>query len=111
MTRVARLDDMKGGWFVGDFEPSLCRTTGAEVAVKRYRAEDVDDWHHHKVATELTVIVSGYAEMAGISVSEGDIIVLEPGESSNFVARTDVTVVSVKVPGAKDDKYLDVRPR
>jgi quercetin dioxygenase-like cupin family protein len=36
----------------------------------------------------------------------GDIVVIEPGEVSSFTALTDATLVVVKVPGAKDDKYL-----
>ena len=52
------LDEMIGGWFVGDFEPSVIRTKDFEVAVKRYKAGDKEAKHMHKVATELTVIIS-----------------------------------------------------
>ena len=53
------LDAMIGGWFVGDFEPSVIRTKDFEVAVKKYKAGDKEARHIHKVATELTVIISG----------------------------------------------------
>ena len=36
----------------------------------------------------------------------GDIIVLEPGEATDFEAITDAINVVVKVPGALGDKYL-----
>ena len=63
--------------------------------------------HHHAIATELTVIVTGTARMAGREFGAGEIVVLEPGEASDFTALTDVTAVAVKLPGAKDDKYVN----
>jgi quercetin dioxygenase-like cupin family protein len=36
----------------------------------------------------------------------GDIVVLAPGEVTGFHARTDSVTVVVKLPGARDDKYV-----
>lgn len=105
--RVAQLSEMVNGWFVGDFEPTLHRTTDVEVAVKEYKAGDREPLHHHKVATEITAVVKGDAEMQDRRLGAGDIAVLSPGESSAFVALTDVVLVAIKLPGAKHDKYLD----
>jgi len=102
---VDRLDRMMGGWLVGDFEPSLYRTQSVEVAVKRYASGAYEGLHHHKIATELTVIVLGEARMGGREVGPGDIVVLAPGEASDFTALTDVTLVAIKLPAVKDDKY------
>jgi quercetin dioxygenase-like cupin family protein len=104
--KIAKLSGMTSGWFIGDFEPSLFKTKEFEVAVQRFDAGEYADWHVHKVATEYTVIVSGRAEVNGRAVSEGDIIVLEPGEGTDFRALTDVTTAVVKTPCVKDDKYL-----
>ena len=101
-----KLQDMFKGWFVGDFDPSLLRTEACEVAVKTYKAGDSEELHHHKVATEVTLILSGRVRMCGKEWGEGDIIVLEPGEATDFVALTDAVNVVVKTPGAKNDKYL-----
>lgn len=98
---------MTGGWFAGDFEPSVLRSTQFEAGVKRYRAGDVDSLHHHKIAKEVTVIISGRASMCGTELSEGDIILIEPGESVRFMAITDVVLVVVKEPSVAGDKYLD----
>jgi mannose-6-phosphate isomerase-like protein (cupin superfamily) len=98
---------MVNGWFIGDFEPSLYPTQNVEVAVKHYSAGDHEGRHHHKFATELTAIVSGTARMGDREVGPGDIVVLEPGEASDFTALTDVALVAVKLPAVKDDKYPD----
>ena len=103
---TGKLQDMFKGWFVGDFDPSLLRTDACEVAVKSYKAGDSEELHHHKVATEVTLILSGRVHMCGKEWGEGDIIVLSPGEATDFVALTDAVNVFVKTPGAKNDKYL-----
>lgn len=103
--RSARLEDMVKGWFVGGFSPTLYATEACEVAVKAYGAGASEELHHHKVATEITLIVSGTVRMAEREWSAGDIVVLEPGEASAFEALTDAVNVVVKLPGAMNDKY------
>ena len=36
----------------------------------------------------------------------GDIIIIEPNESTDFLALTNTTNVVVKIPGTQNDKYL-----
>jgi quercetin dioxygenase-like cupin family protein len=101
-----QLDDMVRGWFIGDFEPVAHRSEEVEVAIKHYRAGDIEPRHVHKISTELTAVVSGTVRMDGRELGAGDILTLEPGEPCDFLAVTDAVVVAVKVPAAKDDKYL-----
>src|SRR5205085_6148550 len=78
--KTAKLEDMVRGWFVGDFNPTLIRTQDVEVGVKSYEAGAHEKWHYHKIATEVTVIISGEVEMNGKRYGKGDIIVIEPGD-------------------------------
>lgn len=103
--KISKLDDMKMGWFIGNFEPSLLRTNDCEIAIKSYNAGDYEKKHYHKIATEFTVVVMGKVRMFGQEFSEGDIIVVEPGEATDFMALTDAMNVVVKMPGANNDKY------
>ena len=104
---VFKLDEMVNGWFIGNFSPSLHVTNDVEVGIKRYQKGDEDVAHHHKIATEFTVILHGEVEMSGNRFMNGDIIVVKPGETTNFKALTDVITVVVKIPGASNDKYND----
>lgn len=104
--KTAQLEDMIKGWFVGNFEPTLYRTNDVEVAVKTYKAGEHEDKHYHKIATEITVVVSGTVKMNGIEYNAGDIIVMEPGDATDFEAITDAVNAVVKLPGANNDKYL-----
>lgn len=103
--KKAQLDKMIKGWFVGNFEPTLYATNDVEVAVKKYRAGDAEARHYHKIATEITVVVSGKVEMNGVTYGEGDIIVISPGESTDFNVLSDTVTAVVKLPGANNDKY------
>ncbi|MXV17467.1 hypothetical protein GS398_19365 [Pedobacter sp. HMF7056] len=101
------LADMVKGWFVGNFEPTLYRTNDVEVGVKQYAEGEYEASHHHKIATEFTVIVTGEVEVNGKRYSAGDILKVPPGTSANFRTLTPVTTCVVKVPGAGNDKYVD----
>jgi hypothetical protein len=103
----ANLKDFIGGWFVGNFEPSLFKTNDVEVGVKYYKAGECEGYHHHKIATEFTVIISGKVLMDNQEFVSGDIIKISPNTSSNFKAISDVVTVVVKLPGANGDKYID----
>ncbi len=105
--KTAKLSEMTKGWFIGNFEPSLFKTNVAEVAVKTYNKGDFEEMHYHKIATEYTCIISGRVKMNGTEYVAGDIIVMEPGESTDFEClENGTTNVVVKMPGANNDKYL-----
>lgn len=103
--KVHRLDEMVKGWFVGQFAPTLVSTTAVEVAVKNYKAGEYEPLHHHKIATEITVITAGIVQMNGVEYSSGEIVVMEPNDASDFHAITDATTTVVKIPGEPNDKY------
>lgn len=105
--KTANLKSMVKGWFIGNFAPTLYATNAVEVAVKQYRIHDCEAAHYHKIATEFTVVVSGRVRMGNNEYGPGDIIVIEPGESTDFEALSDAVNVVVKIPGANNDKYLD----
>jgi len=102
----ARLDAMHRGWFVGDFTPTVFASRDCEVGVKRYRAGETEAAHVHRIATELTVIVSGRVRMNGQEFGADDIIMLEPGTPTDFEVLDDAVTVVVKVPCVAGDKYL-----
>jgi len=108
--RTAHLDEMFKGWFVGNFTPTALATEACEVAVKTYKAGERESAHFHKVATEVTLVLSGRVRMLGKEWGSGDIIVLSPGDVTDFEALTDAVNVVVKTPGATNDKYLVETP-
>lgn len=104
---VYNLKNMKGGWFIGDFHPSILKTKDFEVAIKNYKKGDIENSHFHKIATEYTVIVTGEVKMFGRIFCPGEIIKVEKFDTTSFEAITDAVTVVVKFPSVTNDKYLD----
>jgi len=95
------------GWFIGNFYPTLLNTNEFEVAIKRYNAGDYEQEHHHKIATEITVILEGEVEMNGVKYIKDDIITIQPNESTDFKCVTDVVTIVIKTPSVNNDKYIN----
>lgn len=103
--QVFKLSEMTKGWFVGAFAPTALHSEAAEVAVKTYAAGALEARHLHKIATEVTLILSGRARMNDLVLDAGDIVRIEPGQDTDFEALTDVITVVVKTPSVAGDKY------
>jgi quercetin dioxygenase-like cupin family protein len=103
--KVSQLKVMTRGWFVGNFDPSCLRTDSCKAACKTYHAGETESRHVHKVATEITLIVSGKVMINNTSFQSGDIVMLEPGEPGEFHALEDTITMVVKVPSVLGDKY------
>lgn len=94
------------GWLVGNFEPSLLKTEQIEIALQSYRSGDEEPQHYHKVATEVSLVVTGSASFNGTILSAGEGVVIEPNEANIFKAISDCDVLVIKYPSCTSDKYL-----
>jgi hypothetical protein len=102
---VKKLNEFKKGWFVGNFNPSLIKTNDVEVGIKKYKCGDYENKHYHKLATEITIIISGKVSMNGNIYTSDDVIVINPLESVDFLVLEDTISTVVKFPGVNNDKY------
>lgn len=104
--KIEKISNMKLGWFIGDFTPAVYRSSHFEACVKYFSAGDVEPRHFQKIATEITVIISGKARINENMLSQGDIVTIEPNESADFEALTDTSLVAIKFPSLPADKFL-----
>ena len=102
----ANIKDFKGGWFVGDFEPSLFKNPFFEVAHHKHTKGQETFSHLHKVTHELNYIVSGELMVNGKHLKAGDMWIYEPNEVSNVENLTDNELIVVRWPSIPSDKYL-----
>lgn len=100
------IKDMRGGWFIGNFEPSIIKEKNFEVGVKFFKKGELFPKHYHKIATEITVIISGKVLINDMIYQSGDIIIQNPFEKSDFQVLEDTIINVVKIPSVKDDKYF-----
>ena len=104
--QVFSLDSMTKGWWVGDFSSCVVGTKDFEVAVKYDKKGECESRHYHKIATEITCIAQGKVKMNGEILSAGEIVVISPKESTDFIALENTITAVVKMPSVKNDKFL-----
>ena len=104
--KVFNIKDMKGGWFIGDFSPSVFKNPFFEVAHHTHSAGYVTPRHTHKIAQELTYIVKGKMNVSGKELNAGSMFIYEPNEVAEVVVLEDVDLVVVKWPSVPSDKYM-----
>lgn len=101
-----KMSDMKGGWFIGDFEPSAYKTKEFEVCYKFHSKGESWDTHYHKRAVEINYLVQGKMLLQDKELNTGDIFILKPYEVANPVFLEDCTVLIVKTPSITNDKFV-----
>ena len=104
--KVYRIEDMEGGWYIGDFEPSVYKTSAFEASLKLHPKGEVWPKHYHKKAVEINLIVSGEMELNGTLLKKGDIFVINKMETVDPKFLEDCSVVCIKVPSVIGDKYI-----
>ena len=102
-----KISDFVGGWFVGDFEPSLFKNQHVEVGVKFFQTGDTELSHKQILATEITVVSEGCVRIGDLILGVGEILVIPPGEYADFEALTDGSLTCVKFPSIPSDKVLE----
>ena len=104
--KINKMSEMVGGWFIGDFEPSVYKTSEFEVCYKQHYKGEVWDNHFHKIATEVNYLIRGEMKINDVFLQEGDIFLIEPDEVSVPEFLTDCELIVVKTPSIKGDKYI-----
>ena len=94
------------GWFIGQFDRAIHKTDACEVSYQINRQGDISEPHYHKIATEVTLVISGSVWVNGEIFCDGEMFVLEPGEVAEVEYLEDTASVVVKTPGPLNDKYL-----
>lgn len=102
---IFSIEDMKGGWFIGDFNPSVYRTEDFEVCFKSHYKGEKWPKHYHKEALEINYLVRGSMTIQDKLLKPGDIFVINKNEVSDPVFHEDCEVVVIKTPSVTGDKY------
>ena len=100
-----KIEDFFRGWFIGDFTPSVLKTSDFEVGVLKHKKDEIWPQHFHKIATEYNYLISGTMTINGTSVNPGDIFILNPGEIANPKFLSDCSILVIKTPSIPGDKF------
>ena len=103
--KIKKIEDFKAGWFIGNFEPTLYKTSEFEVALKVHTRDEIIPRHRHNQTVEYNLLTSGVMMVNGSKIEEGDIFVFEKSEICDVKVLSDLAkVICIKVPSNPDDK-------
>lgn len=103
---IKSFEDMIGGWFIGNFEPSAYKTDQFEVCYKVHPKGEKWDAHYHKRATEINLLISGKMKINDKVIKAGSIFTIEPYYISAPEFLEDCALVVVKTVSDTQDKYV-----
>lgn len=103
---VYKSSDMKDGWFIGNFTPSVFKTELFEVCYKQHFKNEHWDSHFHKTALEINYLIRGTMQINGKILSSGDIFSIHQYYEATPTFLTDCDLIVVKVPSVLNDKYI-----
>jgi quercetin dioxygenase-like cupin family protein len=102
---ITKITDYMRGWFIGNFEPSLLKTSNFEVGLLTHKKGEYWAPHYHKESVEYNVLISGKMVVHGKELNSGDVFVFGKGEIADPAFLEDCTLVVVKVPSIPYDKF------
>jgi hypothetical protein len=100
--KIQRIENMVGGWFIGNFEPSVFKTKDFEVSYKKHYKGEFWDSHYHRIVTEINLLISGEMILQDKKLVSGDIFTIEPFEIADPEFLTDCEIIVVKIPSSND---------
>jgi dTDP-glucose pyrophosphorylase len=101
------LKDFKNGWFIGDFEPSILKNSGVELAVmNKKKGVGIHDFHYHENCIEINVLIKGKMKVNNKIINENNIFVFNPYVPSVYEYIEDCTFVVFKNKPSNNDKII-----
>ena len=101
--KVNRLEAMIGGWLIGDFTPSILRTSAFEVAYIKRGINSVCP-HIHNLIDEYNIVIKGSFKINNEILSQGDIFIIKKGMLTSSIFFEDTEILCIKVPSVPSDK-------
>ncbi len=111
---IGKVEDyaQKKGWFFGHFmDEELLRSDLVEVAYQDVpdKKADPTDWHYHKKAVEINIVLSGSATFKingeTVKVEEEGFWIVYPGTViDDFSTSENTKLVVIEAPSIPDDK-------
>jgi len=102
--KTNRIENAKNGWMVGLFDGAILKSN-FEVCYRGLTAKTKIQPHHHKLSTELTLIIKGQMIVNGQTLEDGDIFIIEPNETLECEVIEDTQIVVVKDKSYPCDKH------
>lgn len=104
--KILRIEDMKDGWFVGDFSPTAFSSKNFEVNYRVHPKGQIWDAHYHTTVTEINLLISGRMQIQDQLIVSGDIFIIYPLEIADPIFLEECSIICVKTPSLNDKVLL-----
>jgi dTDP-glucose pyrophosphorylase/mannose-6-phosphate isomerase-like protein (cupin superfamily) len=94
------------GRFVGNFNPTIYKTSFFEAALQHFTKDEPAPVHYHKKCKDYNFIVQGKLLVNNVPVDENDLIIFEPRQLFHAKFLTNCVLVNIKVPTSSNDVYI-----
>ena len=102
--KSSHISTMTRGWFIGDFTPSVLRTSHFEVGLMSHKKGENYAPHLHNELDEYNLLVSGKMMINNEIIEEGEIFIIKKGMLTKSEFFEDCKIVCVKQPSIPSDK-------
>uniref|UniRef100_A0A6C0DS33 Nucleotidyl transferase domain-containing protein n=1 Tax=viral metagenome TaxID=1070528 RepID=A0A6C0DS33_9ZZZZ len=104
---ILKLENFFNGWFIGDFEPSVLKKSGVELAVmNKKKGVGANDFHYHENCIEINVLIKGKMKVNNKYIQENEIFIFNPNVPSIYEYLEDCTFVVFKNKPSNKDKVI-----
>ena len=102
---IKNIKDMKRGWFLGNFEPSIQKSEDVEIGILEHKKDEIWPAHVHRIADEINVLISGKMIINNIEINKDTIFKIPKGLLTKAIFLEDCKIVCIKLPSNTSDKY------
>jgi HAD superfamily hydrolase (TIGR01509 family) len=102
----SNLNDMFRGWFIGNFEPSILKTSNFEVGYLFHKKGEKWDNHYHKKVDEINLLTNGKMILNDMELNKNDIFVIKKNQIACPIFLEDCNILCVKIPSIPGDKFI-----
>ncbi len=104
---IFKLENFKNGWIIGNFEPSLLKNSGIELAVmNKKKGRGINDFHYHEHCIEINVLIKGKMLINDKIINENDIFIFNKNVPSIYEYLEDCIFVVFKNKLSNTDKVI-----
>jgi len=99
-------NDYTRGWLIGNFEPSIIKTTEYELGILRHKKDEKWAFHYHVETKEINILLKGKMIINNVLINEKTVFIFEKNMISCPLFLEDCVVLCIKLPSLPGDKVI-----
>lgn len=101
---VFNVADMFRGWFIGNFEPAIIKSSGFEIGYLLHKQGEKWDTHYHNNIDEVNLLIKGKMILNDIEIHPNEIFVINHKTIACPIFLEDCYIICIKIPFMVGDK-------